>query len=518
MHQRAQTSPVKLFWKRLSVITLGSLLSLLSLEANSYWDPPVSLTPSNPWVANFTRNPTLIYADPQGQTLTLDWAAHGHTWLWDGNQWHYQGRSGSLTINQFTIIGMVPTSFIMYYDATLGTAPACVPATCQSLGRQCGSVSDGCGGTLNCGTCSGGLSCGGGGTPGVCGTTPAACTPGSWNLNTVDTAGDVGRRSAIAVDPVGRIHVVYYDVDNHRLKHATRAPGGNWQFDTVEQATNFEDYAETALALDSAGGLHVSYQQRFITGGEDLRYAYRSPTTGWSPPETVEAGGRTGFGTDIVVDGNGGLHLSYHRLQPDQILYRYRPPGSSWQGPETVGSGYGDSALAREPNGAIHFSYSNGNNLFYRLREPGGNWRAPESAFNIGQIANRDLARDTQGGVHITFQAGSSLNHAYRSPGMPPTGGQWSLQNLDNSGSLGPYMVMDVDAQDRLHIAYRDYGNDDLKYVGSTVQGSWNNPMVLDSQGQVANYGIGIDFTAGQAYISYFDWSNGDLKVAIGCP
>ena len=32
--------------------------------------------------------------------------------------------------------------------------PACVPKTCASLGNVCGSVSDGCGGTLNCGNCS----------------------------------------------------------------------------------------------------------------------------------------------------------------------------------------------------------------------------------------------------------------------------------------------------------------------------------------------------------------------------
>jgi len=32
-------------------------------------------------------------------------------------------------------------------------ADACAPATCASLGLTCGSTSDGCGGTLNCGTC-----------------------------------------------------------------------------------------------------------------------------------------------------------------------------------------------------------------------------------------------------------------------------------------------------------------------------------------------------------------------------
>ena len=48
----------------------------------------------------------------------------------------------------------------------------CTPATCAGLGKNCGRVADGCGGTLQCGECQGNQSCGGGGTPNVC-----ACIP-----------------------------------------------------------------------------------------------------------------------------------------------------------------------------------------------------------------------------------------------------------------------------------------------------------------------------------------------------
>jgi hypothetical protein len=49
----------------------------------------------------------------------------------------------------------------------------CVATTC---GTHCGSISDGCGGTLACATtCPSGQSCGGGGTPNVCGCTPTTC-------------------------------------------------------------------------------------------------------------------------------------------------------------------------------------------------------------------------------------------------------------------------------------------------------------------------------------------------------
>jgi len=53
--------------------------------------------------------------------------------------------------------------------ATIGGS-SCVPATCQSLGINCGPAPDGCGGVIPlCGTCRGSQLCGGGGVPSVCG-------------------------------------------------------------------------------------------------------------------------------------------------------------------------------------------------------------------------------------------------------------------------------------------------------------------------------------------------------------
>ena len=39
-------------------------------------------------------------------------------------------------------------------------APGCVPATCEQLDAECGTALDGCGGTLDCGTCEKGHPCG----------------------------------------------------------------------------------------------------------------------------------------------------------------------------------------------------------------------------------------------------------------------------------------------------------------------------------------------------------------------
>ncbi len=52
-----------------------------------------------------------------------------------------------------------------------GGDSGCVPTTCTTLGFDCGSAGDGCGGVLQCGTCTAPTTCGGGGVPSVCGGT-----------------------------------------------------------------------------------------------------------------------------------------------------------------------------------------------------------------------------------------------------------------------------------------------------------------------------------------------------------
>jgi hypothetical protein len=53
---------------------------------------------------------------------------------------------------------------------------SCVPKTCQETGKECGPVADGCGGIVDCPSCTSPAVCGGGGVPNVCGGANQ-CTP-----------------------------------------------------------------------------------------------------------------------------------------------------------------------------------------------------------------------------------------------------------------------------------------------------------------------------------------------------
>lgn len=63
------------------------------------------------------------------------------------------------------------------FSVTGGPADAggCVPKTCAAMGANCGTLGDGCGGVVDCGTCAPPSTCGGGGVPNMCG--GASCMP-----------------------------------------------------------------------------------------------------------------------------------------------------------------------------------------------------------------------------------------------------------------------------------------------------------------------------------------------------
>jgi hypothetical protein len=72
---------------------------------------------------------------------------------------------------------------------TVGTN-TCTPTTCAAQKATCGSISDGCGGTLTCGSCTSPQTCGGGGVANVCGggggTTGGGsfmAAPSGWSYN-----------------------------------------------------------------------------------------------------------------------------------------------------------------------------------------------------------------------------------------------------------------------------------------------------------------------------------------------
>lgn len=82
----------------------------------------------------------------------------------------------------------------------VGDASGCAPTTCAAQQKNCGSMSDGCSGQLDCGVCAGVETCGGRGVPNVCGCTEtdaALCTRLTKNCGTLTTVDKCGSRRSV---------------------------------------------------------------------------------------------------------------------------------------------------------------------------------------------------------------------------------------------------------------------------------------------------------------------------------
>jgi len=90
----------------------------------------------------------------------------------------------------------------VYPDAPPGGRDACVPLTCDPAGgRYCGKIGDGCGTPLDCGDCTGSLTCGGGGIDHVCGKpVDPSCQPISCTQPGGRICGRVGDGCGRALD------------------------------------------------------------------------------------------------------------------------------------------------------------------------------------------------------------------------------------------------------------------------------------------------------------------------------
>ena len=91
---------------------------------------------------------------------------------------------------------------------------------------------------------------------------------GSWVITTVDSTGSVGEGTSISVDSNDAVHISYYDSTNTNLKYATCSSSctsaSSWTISTLDSVGNVG--SRTSIAIDSNDAVHISYHD--ITIGD----------------------------------------------------------------------------------------------------------------------------------------------------------------------------------------------------------------------------------------------------------
>jgi hypothetical protein len=160
----------------------------------------------------------------------------------------------------------------------------------------------------------------------------SACSPISnpttiplFLFSTIDTAVGATAQTSLAVDATGRVHVAYSQDGISNLRYATCAADcaqtANWSHTTVDTTSNSGFFNSFNVG---AGALHIVYQ--VYSGQGKLRYATCTAscllTASWQTV-TIDSAGNTGHDGSLAVGQAGQLHVTY--------LESVAVPGGRWR-------------------------------------------------------------------------------------------------------------------------------------------------------------------------------------------
>lgn len=298
----------------------------------------------------------------------------------------------------------------------------------------------------------------------------------SWQRTTVDSAGDVGKFSAIARDGAAKAHISYRDETNKDLKYATNASGA-WVAATVDAPGNVGQ--DTSVAVDASGNVHISY---YDVGKKNLKYATNA--SGAWVAATVDAPGNVGEFSSIALDGSGKAHVSYYDATNKDLKYATNASGS-WvaaavDAPGNVGK---FSSIAVDGPGRAHISYRDETNKDLKYAtNVSGTWvkATVDSAGDVGQ--DTSIALDGAGKVHIAYRHVGNADLKYAASAS----GGWVTAVVDAAGNVGQYASITLDGDGKVRISYYDATKKDLKYA-TNASGGWVISAV-DTAGNVGQY------------------------------
>ncbi|MCG2817952.1 MAG: hypothetical protein L6433_02965 [Actinomycetia bacterium] len=147
----------------------------------------------------------------------------------------------------------------------------------------------------------------------------------TWNIKTVDSAGRVGSYTSLALDSSGNPRISYLDDTNWDLKYAYSNDGGvTWpaaNIKTVDSAGNVG--SDTSLALDSSGNPRISY---FDNTNGDLKFAYSNDGGATWPAaniKTVDSAGNVGLSNSLALDSSGNPRIGYLDWDNGDLKFAY---------------------------------------------------------------------------------------------------------------------------------------------------------------------------------------------------
>jgi hypothetical protein len=331
-----------------------------------------------------------------------------------------------------------------------------------------------------------------------------------WSPKTVAGVSPEGRYTSVAIDKNGRPGVVYFRVENAQLVYSYNTSGNSWTHTTLDVAGDVG--ISSSLDITFSGHPYVGYGN--ITS-QDLKYAYAFLNI-WKKSNILASGYYAGQSQSLKLDSSGRPQIAYYDASTGDLKL------ASWNGSvwelRTVDASANDVgryvSLVLDGANRPHISYydATAGDLKYAYWN-GSAWsiKTVVSDGDVGRYSSIDVNSVNRPFISFYDATNGDLRLAYLSPIDA-----WVSEPVDTAGNVGQYTAVTVDLYDLTHISYYDVTNGDLKYAEQSG-GGWQTEVVDSSSNTGLYTSLAVD-NFGKVFISYYYAGLGDLMLASGYP